>query len=317
MFIKSSEYLSTHTGQQIDEAIDNMRDYEAELQQKVDKSTTVNGQPLSEDVEITAEDIGALSNETKYGASLNYDSSRGYLDLVDQDGAVLGESQYISTSWGQIKGTLSNQIDLQEALDAETQGIAEINSKIPSQASAENQLADKNFVNSSVATNTAYFIGTFQSVEDLEAYSGTLTNNDYAFVETHDTAGNTYYDRYKYNSSTAQWAFEYELNNSSFTAEQWATITSGLSASDKTQIEVNTTAIASMTLSKLKDIALSNLQDEQLLIYDANSQKWKNISGSISGAIWGQITGTLANQTDLQSALDNKSSVTFVDWTTE
>lgn len=108
--------------------------------------------------------------------------------------------------------------------------ISDINDKIPSQASSTNQLADKNFVNSSIATNTANFIGTFNSVAELEAYSGTLTNNDYAFVQTTDTAGNTLYDRYKWNGS--EWLFEYELNNSSFTASQWATINSGATSSD-------------------------------------------------------------------------------------
>lgn len=108
--------------------------------------------------------------------------------------------------------------------------ISDINDKIPSQASSSNQLADKNFVNSSIATNTANFIGTFNSVADLEAYSGTLTNNDYAFVQTTDSAGNTLYDRYKWNGS--EWLFEYELNNSSFTASQWATINSGATSSD-------------------------------------------------------------------------------------
>lgn len=108
--------------------------------------------------------------------------------------------------------------------------ISDINDKIPSQASSSNQLADKSFVNSSIATNTANFIGTFNSVAELEAYSGTLTNNDYAFVQTTDTAGNTLYDRYKWNGS--EWLFEYELNNSSFTASQWATINSGATSSD-------------------------------------------------------------------------------------
>ena len=53
---------------------------------------------------------------------------------------------------------------------------------IPGQASSSNKLADKDFVNSSIATNTAYFIGTFANVPALNAYSGTVTNNDYAFV---------------------------------------------------------------------------------------------------------------------------------------
>ena len=108
--------------------------------------------------------------------------------------------------------------------------IANITTLIPSEASSSNKLADKAFVNSSVASNTANFIGTFDSVAELEAYSGTLTNNDYAFVATEDASGNTLYDRYKYTTGTnpASWVFEYELNNSSFTAGQWEAINSGV-----------------------------------------------------------------------------------------
>lgn len=60
--------------------------------------------------------------------------------------------------------------------------ITTIQEKIPTQASIENQLADKDFVNSSIASNTGKFDGTFTSVSELNAYSGTVTNNDYAFV---------------------------------------------------------------------------------------------------------------------------------------
>lgn len=181
-----------------------------------------------------------------------------------------------------------------------------------------------NFVNSSIATNTAYFIGTFTSVSELHAYSGAVTNNDYGFVvsdyvlltdepddwfenyesyytksvvapiwvankyyakndnvytlttsepeswstnyaayytlfnETEYTpvigidkftsnhndtfALNTYYafeentySRYKY-TPDHWWQFEYTLNNSSFTAAQWATIQSGFTSDDKSLI---------------------------------------------------------------------------------
>ena len=94
------------------------------------------------------------------------------------------------------------------------------------------------FVNSSVATNTANYISNngepFTSVEQLEAYSGPVTNNDYAFVTGTDSEGNTYYDRYKatVSGSTVTWALEYRLNNSSFTEAQWAAINSGIT-SDK------------------------------------------------------------------------------------
>lgn len=126
--------------------------------------------------------------------------------------------------------------------------ISTINGKIPSQASSTNQLADKNFVNSSIATNTANFIGTFDSVAELEAYSGPVTNNDYAFVSTTDQAGNTLYDRYKYNGTA--WVFEYELNNSSFTAAQWAALNSGATTTNIGQIATNTSDISTLQTSK-------------------------------------------------------------------
>ena len=92
------------------------------------------------------------------------------------------------------------------------------------------------FVNSSIATNTANYISNngepFTSVEQLEAYSGPVTNNDYAFVTGTDSEGNTYYDRYKatVKGSGVTWSLEYRLNNSSFTAAQWSAINSGITS---------------------------------------------------------------------------------------
>ena len=126
--------------------------------------------------------------------------------------------------------------------------ITAIESKIPAQASSSNQLADKDFVNSSIATNTATFRGTFNSVAELEAYSGEKDNNDYAFVTGVDSLGNTYYDRYKYNG--VSWVYEYRLNNSSFTSAQWASINSGATTQSINQISTNTTNISSLQTSK-------------------------------------------------------------------
>ena len=74
--------------------------------------------------------------------------------------------------------------------------LTSITSKIPEQASPTNQLADKDFVNSSIMTNTAYFKGTFNSVAELPA--DRVTPNDYAFVVGKDSEGNTTYNRYKF-----------------------------------------------------------------------------------------------------------------------
>ena len=113
------------------------------------------------------------------------------------------------------------------------------------------------FVNSSVATNTANFVGTYDSLEALEEhtdYQEPLTNNDYGFVVGTDAAGNTIYSRYKYNSENEEWMFEYNLNNSSFTANQWETINSGLTSTDKQQIATNTNDIATLKVNA-KDYA--------------------------------------------------------------
>lgn len=104
--------------------------------------------------------------------------------------------------------------------------INTINSKIPSQASPTNQLADKEFVNSSIANDAATFQGTFESVNDLPTTN--VKKNDYAFIVTVVSGGNPEYKRYKYNGT--QWLEEFVLNNSSFTANQWAAINSGISS---------------------------------------------------------------------------------------
>lgn len=110
-------------------------------------------------------------------------------------------------------------------------------------ANAVQNKAIYNFTNSSIATNTAYYVSNngqpFTSVAQLEAYTGEVSNNDYAFVRGTDLSGNTYYDRYKATvvDDVVTWAKEYRLNNSSFTSNQWETINSGFTASDKTAFD--------------------------------------------------------------------------------
>ena len=128
-----------------------------------------------------------------------------------------------------------NEVDSKESVLQS--GIDSINNKIPSQASESNKLADKDFVNSSIATATATFRGTFTSLADLQATSGDL--NDYAFYAHTDSAGNTVYDRYKYTANTPHWVYEYTLNNSSFTSAQWASINSGITSALVEQITQN------------------------------------------------------------------------------
>ena len=133
------------------------------------------------------------------------------------------------------------------AAKADDSDIDAINAKIPADASAQNKLASEQYVNSSVATNTATFKGAYNLVSDLSlstsatreqiatALAGAISqadNNDYCFVQipTSDATPTEIasVERYKFNGTV--WAFEYALNNSGFTSAQWNALNSGITS---------------------------------------------------------------------------------------
>ncbi len=103
----------------------------------------------------------------------------------------------------------------------------------------DSDYASKDFVNSSIATSTSTFRGTYDSLEALLAYDGEKDDNDYAFVNEVDDTGNSSYNRYKYDGQN--WVYEYKLNNSSFTDAQWSSINSGATEALIAQILINQT----------------------------------------------------------------------------
>lgn len=162
----------------------------------------------------------------------------------------------ITANTSKITKEISDRTAADTTLDGK---ITSINKKIPSTASESNQLADKAFVNSSIATNTAHFKGTYdltesqlvalpwQSINPSGEYY--VTENDYLFLRNTTSVGDTVYRRYKWGTvpdsgGTQSWMFEYELNNSSFTAEQWAALNSGITEEKVNQISTNESNIA-------------------------------------------------------------------------
>lgn len=141
--------------------------------------------------------------------------------------------------------------------------LASIEDKIPAQASSENKLADKNFVNSSIATSTATFRGTFDTLDALKAAQA--DKNDYAFWVHKDEDGNTCYDKYTYTGT--EWKFEYRLNNSSFTAAQWAALNSGVTADVIKALQdadkANAKAIADEKAERIASVAAETTAREQ------------------------------------------------------
>lgn len=120
-------------------------------------------------------------------------------------------------------------VEVSETLKVKGKDITDIIDYLPNDVSNENKLTTEDFVNSSISTNTANFLGTFNTLEEIEALTD-VTNNDYAFWKTTDTLGSVVFKRYKYIADKQEWKFEYDLNNSSFTAEQWEAINSGITA---------------------------------------------------------------------------------------
>ena len=140
--------------------------------------------------------------------------------------------------------------------------ISAINGKIPSAATAQNQLADKAFVNSTINSLAAFFRGTFANQNDLLSVQwqtsdptapNYVSNNDYAYVQeivagsaigTWDPAdhlGEAW--RFLYVMGEG-WQPQFMVNETPFTQAQLDAINSGITSNLVTQIGTNTTAIS-------------------------------------------------------------------------
>ena len=196
--------------------------------------------------------------------------------------------------------TLQDNIDAEES--ARIAAVGEINAKIPAAASPQNKLADQNYVNSSVATNTATYRGSYNLVSDLSlttsateqqiatALAGeidTADNNDYCFVQIPAADATptviARVDRYKFDGTA--WSFEYSLNNSGFTAAQWDAINSAITSGLVTKLS------ALPTNAELTALLLG----KQDVIADLATIR----SGAAAGATAYQKPSTGIPQTDL------------------
>lgn len=133
-----------------------------------------------------------------------------------------------------------------QSVASNTSRIGNVETLVPAQASEQNQLADKSFVNSSVQTATANFRGNWATWNDVPTsandypadYAGdkTPTVNDYLVVQDVVVEGNEGTWRYKYSGVWATdgkngWLPEYQVNETPMTAAQLAAINSNITAS--------------------------------------------------------------------------------------
>lgn len=210
------------------------------LQEKIDakvSQTTFENEMLTKaDVGnvVTPSELTDTINSTKEELNTNINTVNDNLTgLINGKQDKLNASQTSAVNSG-INAVLVNRINTNRT------NIESINNKIPAQASSSNQLADKDFVNSSLNSIAAYFItknangDSFATKAELDStttfYSGGVervpTRNDYCIVikdETHDNATT----RYIYNTN---WEYQYTINETPLTAEQLAAINSGITS---------------------------------------------------------------------------------------
>lgn len=154
------------------------------------------------------------------------DLAKSVRDSLDKaDTAIQSLSGYVKDVDLQSEVTRSTQADL-----AATARLDAIEEKVPVQASATNQLADKDFVNSSINSAAAFFRGNFTSKAAFDDYAGPATNNDYVYIQSDETHNNEAW-RYIYvddGESEPGWQPQFRVNEAPFTDAQSKAINSGI-----------------------------------------------------------------------------------------
>ncbi len=205
------------------------------------QSFTLN-QSSDETINITvptqASDVGALPSSTTIND----------LTTTEQQNAL--NSGATSTNIGQIA--------------TNTSAISTINGKIPSAATSSNQLADKQYVDNAIQTNSAHFRGNWADwatvptdVNDYPADDDgnkTPTVNDYMVVQdASDYTGETLEGAWQF-TYTGDWATNgksgwlprFQINENPLTPAQQAALDSGITSTLVTQIGTNQTNIGTL-----------------------------------------------------------------------
>lgn len=204
------KYNLTYTGEQVESLLGQISDVISRIPTRVSQLANDSGYVTSSSVPSKTSD-------------LNNDSGFITLSSVPKRVSELTNDKGFATE-DSLSAEEARATTAEENLRAEVDNIL---AKIPLSASAQNQLADKEFVNSSIQSGTASLVSDngnpFSSLEDLRRV--TANENDYAYVVVNEQGG-TYYDRYKY--SNGNWVLEYRVNSTVFTAAQWAAINSNI-----------------------------------------------------------------------------------------
>jgi len=172
-------------------------------------------------------------------------------------------------------------IELDNKISANTDNISDIQDLIPNQATSTNQLADKQFVNSAIQTNSAHFRGNWSTwanvptdVNDYPADDDgnkTPTTNDYMVVQNaSDYTGDTLVGAWQFTytglwatNGKSGWQPRFQINESPLTPAQQTALDSGITPALVTQIGTNQSDIQTIntTLSGFGNIVTHNTSE--------------------------------------------------------
>ena len=145
----------------------------------------------------------------------------------------------------------NNFLNVKNAVDAVEDSISDESARATQKENAISANVQQNTNDIAIHTqqindlqeNLADYIGAFDNKADLDAYSGTLSNNDWAVVLDDETHSNQCW-RYIYRESTTSWEPQFMVNEKPLTQAQLNAINSGIDPTKVAQIATNTTNIA-------------------------------------------------------------------------
>ena len=216
-------------------------------------------------------EFATASQGIKADTALQPQDLAPYRTAEAQD-AIDATKQDVIPDLDTIREDATTGAGLKTQVETNTENIATINGKIPSQASATNQLAPKDYVDNAVNNVSAFYItknsagDQFATKAELDSttvfYSGGVvrvpTRNDYCIVasdETHDDA------RTRYTYQNGQWEFQYEVNERPFTPEEVAALESGITSDLVNQYSEHVANISNPHKVNKTQVGLGNVKN--------------------------------------------------------
>lgn len=255
-------------------------------------------------------EFATASQGIKADTALQPQDLAPYRTAEAQD-AIDATKQDVIPDLDTIREDATTGAGLKTQVETNTENIATINSKIPTQASTTNQLADKDYVDNSVNNVSAFYLtknaagDQFATKAELDSttvfYSGGVvrvpTRNDYCIVSSDETHNDA---RTRYTYQNGQWEFQYEVNERPFTSEEVAAIESGITSDLVNQYSGHVASISNPHNVNKAQVGLGNVKNVDTT--NANNISSGTLSNDRLGTIpYAKLSGVQATIPDLNT----------------